>query len=223
MDDLEKFSRRLHADWLDVYCQDDKRNYDPRGFNATSITVADVDARDCMLAIDLGVVYDTGGGRYWACRSSTREVLFWEGHKTKSPRQITLWLEPVITFAALARLHLVHGWPKDALGMQPRGAFDFAAFGPSADQPPWILGEVKKSSAKLDLLRDELLKLSNGLAIEAVSNNSAKKWRSLLTTRPKIVWLLGSNEKSYVYTPHYSCNGCALQSVSSSVLALSAA
>lgn len=175
MDVLHRFSERLHTEWLAAYCKDDKRNYDPLGFNKASITVAEVDAKDCMLAIDHGIVFDTRGGRYRASKSAAHEVLFWEGHKTKSPRSITLWLEPVITFAALARLHLVHGWPKEVLGMQPKGwAFDLAAYGPSTDQPVRILGEVKKSSAELNRLRDELLKLSDGAATEAVSVNSAK-------------------------------------------------
>ena len=224
MDVLQRFSRRLHIDWLAVYCKDDKRNYDPLGFNATSLTVANADARDCMLAIDHGVVFDTRGGRYRASRSSAQEVLFWEGHKNKSPRPITLWLEPVITFAALARLHLAYGWPKKNLGMQPKGwAFDLAAYGPTADQPPRILGEVKKTSAELNRLKEDLLKLSNGAETEAISTNSARKWHALLATKPSILWLLGPNEESYVYALSYASTGCALHEVNCSALSYSAA
>lgn len=70
MDELQRFSHRLHSDWLVAFCNDDKRKYDPLGFKTTSITVAAADARDCMLAMDLGVVFDTRGGRYRATKSS---------------------------------------------------------------------------------------------------------------------------------------------------------
>jgi len=219
MDVLQRFSRRLHAEWLPTYCRDDKRNYDPLGFKEASITVAEVDAKDCMLAIDHGIVFDTRGGRYRANRSSAHEVLFWEGRKTKSPRPITLWLEPVITFAALARLHLLHGWPKEVLATQPKGwAFDLAAYESSAGSPR-ILGEVKKSIKELNRLRDELLKLSVGAATETISANSTKKWNALLATKPSIVWLLGPNQESYVYALSYANNSCALQEATCAALA----
>jgi len=224
METLQRFSHRVCTEWLIAYCEDDKRNYNPLGFNEASIRVAEADARDCMLAIDHRVVIDTRGGRYRANMSTAQEVLFWEGHKTKPIRPITLWLEPVITFAALARLHLLHGWPKEQLGMQPNGwAFDLAAHETSVEQRPRILGEVKKSSAELKRLRDELLKLSSGAATTEVSANSAKKWQALLATKPDTVWLLGPNEESYVYAPSYASAGCALQEVNLSALAYSAA
>lgn len=224
MDILQRFTQRVCTDWLTTYCSDRKRNYDAAGFNKASIRVAEADAKDCMLAIDYGVVCDTHGGRYRANMSTAQEVLFWEGHKTKSPRPITLWLEPVITFAALARLHLVHGWPKEQLGMQPKGwAFDLAAHEATGDSPPRILGEVKKSGEELRRLRADLLKLSTGEPAETVSINSAKKWKALLATKPAIVWLLAPNEESYVYAPSYSSDGCELREVEYSALAHSAA
>lgn len=181
------------------------------GFDATSITVAEADVRDCMLAIDLGVVLDKGGGRYVANQSSAFECLFREGHKVKSPRRISLSLEPVITFAALARLHLAHRWPRENLGMQSKGwGFDLVAYGKPADKNPRIPGEVKKSSVELTQLKDDFLKLSDSgaSATGEVKENSARKWRELLTTRPKLVWLGGPNAESYVFTPSYADGVC---------------
>lgn len=223
MDVLQRFSHRLHKEWLPAYCKDDRRNYDPSGFKDASINVSEVDARDCMLAIDREVVFDTGGGRFSARRSSAQEMLFWEGHKTRSLRPITLWLEPVITFAALARLHITYAWPKESLGMQPSGwAFDLAAFGPKPDQPPQILGEVKKSSPELHRLREDLLQLSRGAAPETAPPNSTKKWRALLATKPKLLWLVGPSEESYAYAPSYESSGCTLHEVDCSSLTYSA-
>lgn len=224
MDQLAHFSRRVREEWLPAYCSDPKRNYDPSGFRVESIKVSEVDARDCMLAIDRGIVVDTGGGRYSACRSSAQEVLFWEGHKSSSPRPITLWLEPVITFAALARLHNTHAWPKESLGMQSKGwAFDLAAHGSNQDQPPRILGEVKKTTSELNRLKEDLLRLSAGAAHDTVPTNSMKKWRELLATRPSLVWLVGPNEESYAYAPVYGSSACTLQEINDSALAHSEA
>ncbi|GCL62582.1 hypothetical protein [Pseudaquabacterium pictum] len=224
MDALQQFIHRVTEDWLKVYCNDMKRSYDPQGFDETSIKVAEADARDCMLAIDHGVVYDLQGGRYRACMSSANEVLFWEGRKDKPIRRITLWQEPVITFAALARLHLTHNWPKEKLGMQTKGwAFDLAAYDKGAIHAPRILGEVKKSSAELKRLRIELIGLSDGAPAESVSINSARKWNALLDTKPNTIWLVGPDEESYIYAYTYSKGGCTLQEVNSSALAYSAA
>lgn len=210
MDVVQLFSQRLYADWLPAYCHDPRRNYDPTGFAAASIKVGEADARDCMAAIDRQVVVDTGGGRFRAPRSLTHEVLFWEGARAISPRPISLWLEPVITLAALARLHVTYAWPTDALGAQSKDwAFDLAAYEPNPDAPPAILGEVKKSPRELEQLKEDLLALSSGGALESVRRNSAKKWQAILEAKPGLVWLVGPNEESYVYELEFSDRGFA--------------
>jgi hypothetical protein len=219
MDVLQLFAQRLYADWLPAYCRDPRRNYDPSGFIAASIKVCEADARDCMAAIDLQVVVDTGGGRFRARRSLTHEVLFWEGFKAIAPRPISLWLEPVITLAALARLHLRYSWPKESLGAQSKDwAFDLAAYGPR-DGPPAILGEVKKSSRELQQLKEDLLRLSDGGAPESVRTNSAKKWQAVVASRPGLVWLVGPNEEAYVYQHEVTDRGCRLIEVEPVALA----
>lgn len=224
MDVVQRFSERVLMDWLPTYCQDRKRNYDPSGFRAKSIKVAEVDACDCMVAIDQGIVVDTGGGRFSACRSSAQEVLFWEGRKSEVPRPITLWLEPVITFAALARLHNEYAWPKENLGMQSEGwAFDLATYESSQGHQPRILGEIKKTKSELIRLQVDLLRLSSGAAPDTVSANSRKKWDALLTARPSLLWLVGPNNESYVYAPAFSGRECTLHEVSLSALTHSAA
>lgn len=213
MDILEQFSDRVIHDWLPKYCGDAARNYPLEGFRLSSIGVDVEDARCCMLAIDSGVVIDTGGGRYLAAKSFAVEVLFWEGQKAKHPRPITLWHEPVITMAALARLHLEYGWPKELLGMQSKGwAFDLAAYGPASSDHPRILAEVKKSNAEMRRLARDLFALSTLPAFEShdscgVLENSVKKWRGLLSARPNILWLIGPARAGMVYHVSYPSPG----------------
>lgn len=219
MNDLARFTERVRHEWLLTYCHDDRRNYDPLGFRDASIKVGALDARDCMRAIDEGMVLDEGGGRFRAAQSSAREVLFWEGSRSKSPRAITLWIEPVITFAAIARLHFDYGWPKANLGTQPKGwAFDLAAYEPSMDDRPRILGEVKKSRAELIRLQDDFHKLSEGAPAAEVPRNSAKKWHAVLSMKPDLVWLIGPEAASYAYSTEFAADSCCLKPVDLSAL-----
>jgi len=176
-----------------------------------------------MLAIDNAVVIDTGGGRYRAKRSATHEVLFWEGRKSTTPRPITLWLEPVITFAALARLHFFYNWPKESLAMQPKGAFDFAAHHVSDSEHIEILGEVKKTSSELRNLQKDFLALSSGTDASHLPENSTRKWSNMLKEKPRLLWLVGPMEESYTYAVDYTMDNATLTEVNIGMLAYSAA
>jgi hypothetical protein len=208
MDKEHDFASRVIGQWLPTYCE--ARGYGIAGFKAASIVVDEADARDCLLAIDTGVVVDQGGGRYRAARSAAIEVLFWEGAKTQIPRPITLWLEPVICFAALARLHTRFRWPKESLCSQPPGyAFDVAAYDPVSERPV-ILCEVKKTHSELERLRCDLETLSRGSGA-AVLENSARKWQALMQLQPNVLWLLGPGEKQHVFTIDYSLGDAKLR------------
>lgn len=117
---------------LPVYCQDGKRRYDPAGFKPESIMVTPEDARDFMRALDEPeLLRDIGRLRFVAARSSCFQNIFREGAKSKTPRTITLWIEPVITFAWLARLQLDLEWPKECLGTESKKwEFDLVAHWP---------------------------------------------------------------------------------------------
>jgi hypothetical protein len=101
---FSEFKRRLVSSWLPTYCHDHGRKYAEAGFRSESIDVAEIEGVDCLVAIETGVVFDVGGGRYRAALSTTTEPMFWEGSRREATRPITLWREPVITFAALGRL-----------------------------------------------------------------------------------------------------------------------
>lgn len=209
----------MRGEWLEAYCSDPGRRYDATGFDPSSLRVGEADARDCARAIDERIVRDVGGGRYWAARSSTAEVLFWEGQKTRVPRRITVWLEPVITLAALARLHYRHGWPKECLGAQSNDwAYDLVGYRMPDDERPVLLGEVKKSGKEVRDLRDALLALASGASPRTRSRNSLAKWNALLATRPTLLWLVGPDDEHYVYRPDYASIGATLNEAHATAL-----
>ena len=201
--ELEHFANRVMEVWLPTYCS--VRGYDTSGFRAASVLLVEpIDARDCINAIDLGIVVDNKDGKYRAPRSSAQEVLFWEGAKKQTPRPVWLWQEPVITFAALARLHATYGWPIESLGAQPKGwAFDAVAYR-EKNASPEILCEVKKSGKELKRLRDDLLALALDPSSTNVLSNSRKKWLAIVASRPRVVWLLGPGGLEHVLVPDYT-------------------
>ena len=205
---LDIFRLRVKEEWLRIYCSDPKRQYSPDGFKVDSIRLDASDARDCMRAIDAGVVRDVGHGRYLASRGTAAEPLLWEGLRNKAPRQITLWLEPAITFAALARLHFDYGWPLELLGNQPKNwAFDLAAHDPADPNRYRILGEVKKTAKEAENLVADLLRACGENSPVGIRKNSAKKWQGLLLAKPPTLWIIGPARYSRVFGCTYPHDG----------------
>ena len=191
-DPLVTLLHRIHEEWLPIYCDDPKRKYSISGFKPESVKLDAVDADYCMRAIDLGIVNDTGYGRFRAANGTASEPLFWEGPRQTSPRSITFWHEPAITFAALARLHLDYGWPIKLLGNQPKGwAFDLAAYEDGDNRPYRILGEVKKTRREAEALVVDLQKAAACQSTDGLSQNSTKKWQGLLRDKPPLLWIVG--------------------------------
>ena len=189
---FDEFKRRLTSSWLRAYCHDHGRQYAEAGFRSDSIDIAEIDGIDCLDAINKGTVFDVGGGRYRAAMSTATEPLFWEGSRSEVPRPITLWREPVITFAAVGRLARDFSWPKHLLGTQPSGwAFDLAAHSPHDPSRYRILGEVKKSAFEFWRLASELQQLALTPRTVKVSENTRKKWLAIAELKPRIVWLVG--------------------------------
>lgn len=212
MDAQQEFWHRLREEWLPAYCNDPKRRYATEGFDAGSKTVSEQDARDFLRAIDQKVVSVDSGGRFRMPQSKTHEVIFWEHSALISPRPITLWLEPVITIAAVARLHLDYGWPVDCLGMQSAdSAFDVMAFKPDDLKNEHIAGEVKDSAKQLD----RLLAHMNQCCAEGDSECSASKTRKnahrkmagLKRCRAPIFWAIGPGGDSRVFEVSYRDDG----------------
>ena len=203
------FKSRILNEFLPAYCKDPKRLYSLAGYKPESNTVSSHDARYFLQAIDGGLVIDSGGVRLRAPQSRAFESLFWEGLKARSPRPITLWVEPVITIGCIARLHFEFGWPRECLGMQSaRWEFDVTAYLPGRLEAEYIACEVKKTVKELDVLMENMLVLCgqpelDAKSIPAVQMNAYKKVVGLRARRAPIFWAVGPDGESRVFNVSY--------------------
>lgn len=190
------FTGRLEKDWLLSFCGATHRNYSPEGFKTSSIRKLDeFDAHWFMQAIDSDLVAESEGF-FVAPRSAAKEQIFWDGAKNATPRPITLWVEPVITIGALARLTEEFGWPVDNLGTQSKTwEFDLVCYETNSDNEV-IACEVKKDEK-------EIVKLLHFINVYCVQNpldsepenaaerNAYRKVQGIRKTWPKFFWALG--------------------------------
>jgi hypothetical protein len=186
---IDTFRARLRSEWLPAFCGDGQRCLDPTGFRDSSIHIGE---------------RDIGGGRYRCASSKAVEQIFWTGPKASSPRTLTLWMEPVITIATVARLHLDLDWPAERIGMQSSDwAFDFAAYNKDGARI-LLAGEVKKSVQEVDHLVADLQDCSAADASTALSENSRhinsfRKWSALRTYAVPLFWVVGPDDYTYVF------------------------
>ncbi|MEH6792468.1 hypothetical protein [Parasphingorhabdus sp.] len=121
---LSSFYQILTDRLIPEFCSDPNRGLDVAGFQQKSIKVAEEDARYFMMAWNAGLIEHQGRGLYRAPNSAASEQFFWSGSRKAQPRSFTVWLEPVITVAGLARLNFDYGWPTCLIGTQsPDWAF----------------------------------------------------------------------------------------------------
>jgi hypothetical protein len=145
-------------------------------------------------------------------QSKTHEVIFWEHSASIVPRPITLWLEPIITIAAMARLHLDYGWPIECLGMQSKdSAFDPMAFKLPDFENEHIAGEVKDSARKLDRLLEHMNQCcaedDSECSAPKIRKNAHRKIAGLKRCRAPIFWALGPGGDSRVLNVSYGNDG----------------
>lgn len=200
---LTTFREKLASDWLPSFCHAPHRSYALEGFKPESIDkLSEHDANWFLKALELNLVSQEHGC-FIAPLSQAKEQIFWEGSKNKNPRPITLWLEPVITIAALAILHKNYGWPPDKLGTQSKTwAFDLVGYGSNSEEEILVC-EVKKSKAEVDTLLT-LMKEYSQLNLEVIPDsgkerNAYKKVIGIRATWPKFFWALGPAGYEYIY------------------------
>ena len=216
------FTDILYDRLIPEFCAAAGRNCHASSFQDSSVKISDVDARYFCLAWNADLIEHEGRGLYRAPRSAAREQFFWEGPRQVVPRTFTLWLEPVITVAALARLHFDHHWPKHLIGTQSSDwAFDIVAFreGQTVEH---VVGEVKKSRREID----ELVKLmcifgaspddpapDNGKA-----RNAWKKAAALRARRSPTFWVVGPDGFDQIFSVEHDGECFALTPMSHAAL-----
>jgi hypothetical protein len=207
------FHRYLCEQWLPAYCHDPRRRYSLEGYQCDYRSLAAIDAGNFIYTLSAGIVNDTGGGRYRARRSKANEVIFWEGSRKSVPRTITLWLEPIITIAAVGRLHRDYGWPAELLGLQSKDwAFDLVAYDDSISDRMVIAGEVKKSVRELECMIEYLCAFANDPeTVKSVQGaaavNAARKWLALAAARPPLFWAVGPGNGGELFAITYDMQG----------------
>ncbi|MES9902777.1 MAG: hypothetical protein ABW168_08850 [Sedimenticola sp.] len=201
---LAAFQERVFDVWLPSFCDAPHRCYSKAGFKRESISnLEELDAYWFLEAVDLGLVYEEKGC-FVAPLSKAKEQIFWEGSKKIEPRPITLWIEPVITIGALAKLYKRHGWPKDKLGAQSKTwAFDLVGYGESSEDE-LLACEVKKSAKEIDSLIELMKVYGNDGSIEEPDSgkerNAYKKVAGIIRSWPSIFFALGPSDYSKIFT-----------------------
>jgi hypothetical protein len=209
----QEFRELILGTLLPEFCNDPSRGYGCDGFKADWSKVADKDAEDFLVALELGLIEHRGRGLYRASRSKASEQFFWQGRKDISPRPVTLWVEPIITVAALFRLVYEFGWRKDLVGTQSKGwEFDVTAFHESALDNEYIACEVKKSVRELDELIKLMIELSTGCGVpenkmSSREKNAFRKLKGLQERKPPIFWALGPDRANRIFQMTYMDDG----------------
>lgn len=206
----------MYGRLLPEFCNDPTRNHPLSAFRPASLQVSDRDAVDFVRAWDAGLVEHQGRGLYRAPRSAASEQFFWHGPKRDEGRTLTLWLEPIITVAALGRLHLDFGWPRRLLGTQSSDyAFDITAFDPAVTREE-LVGEVKKTEIEVNQLVSFMREFGASgplplaaLNLKGKALNAYRKVQALSARRVPLFWAVGPNGMNRVFAVEYDDAGRA--------------
>lgn len=218
--ELKAFEKLLYDQLIPEFCADRSRRCEPSNFNRASVKVGELDAAYFLKAWDGELIQHVGRGIYRTPRSAVGEQFFWEGQRSKDPRPFSLWLEPIITVANLARLHFDFGWPKHLIGTQSFDwAFDLVAFSPNSESEV-IAGEVKKSKVEVDQLLTFMEQFCRDPNLQpppsGKARNAFKKVTGLRIRKAPVFWAVGPEGLSKVYRVRYCESGVIEFTVTSS-------
>lgn len=205
------FEALLYGQLIPQFCADQSRRCNAANFVRSSVKVSEEDAAYFLKAWEADLIQHAGRGIYRTAKGAAGEQFFWEGMKSKEPRPFSLWLEPVITVAGLARLHFDYGWPAHLIATQSIDwAFDLVAFHPESDRE-LIACEVKKTTTEVDQLISFMEQFcANPVHPEPPSGkarNAFKKVSALRARRAAIFWALGPNGYSRIFRAVYGDDG----------------
>jgi hypothetical protein len=170
--------------------------------------LSDIDAADFLRGIDNELMTHDERGLYNAPRSYAREQFFWSGLRSKNPRPVYLWTEPIITVAVLARLVFDLDWPIELLGTQTKKVrgFDVATYWPENPHAECIVCEVKKSTAELNQLIDLMKEFGMDPDADKIAlkeQNAHRKVKALRLSRPPFFWAVGPGGTEYAFKMRY--------------------
>lgn len=205
----QKFRQRVLDEWIVDFCRARAADYQPAGLvQSTLDRVSGFDAFWFQQAVDQGLVR-TEGGFFRFPQSGSNEQIFSSGLKGQELRKTYLWVEPVITIGACARLICQFGWPAEQIGAQSEAPYAFDLVGKSEDGDHLLVGEIKKNGRELD----HLIRLMLGYCVDSAIDESAmkqaernalKKVKALWKLRPKTFWALGPDDYGQVFAVQYN-------------------
>jgi hypothetical protein len=211
---FQAFKDRILGDLLPTFCNHPRRGWGCEGFKEDWKNVSEKDAADFLLALDAGLIeHDKERGLYRAPKSLAGEQFFWSGKKSILPRPVTLWVEPIITVAVLARLHFKWGWPKELIGTQSRHwEFDITAYRASDLNNEYVACEVKKTVAELDQLVEFMQRFSidrdaGDTLKSSREKNAFRKLEGLQARHASIFWAVGPNGANKIFRMTYADEG----------------
>lgn len=191
-------------EWLPSFCNAPHRNYSVAGFRQESICkLSEFDAYWFLVAVDSKLVFESDGF-FVSPQSKAKEQIFWDWGKGKNPRPLNLWLEPIITIGAVARLAKEFGWPIEQLGMQSKTwAFDLVCYDKRGEE--YVVCEVKKTSKEIA----SLLAVMSSYCVQqplaqAPANgkerNAYRKVQGVRRSWPRVFWALGPGDAGSAFT-----------------------
>lgn len=200
-----KFTERLLSQWLQSFCNARDKSLSPDGFVADNVKkLSEFDAKWFLQALDAGYVTEEGGF-FLSELSAAKEQILWEGVKADHPRKLYLWLEPIITIGAFARLLDEYQWPQSQIGLQSKAPWPFDLMGYGADRETELLAcEVKKSEREIYRLVGEMTRFSAQpqLAEEPKNPTIKNAYRKVVGIRrswPAVFWALGPDGVEKVF------------------------
>lgn len=200
------FDELLQQRLIPEFCSDPKRSLDASGFLHDTNSVTERDATDFLQAWKAGFAVHKDRGRYYICEARVLDQFFWERGKAVPGRKFSLWIEPIITMGALARLHFDLGWPKNMLVSQPdTWAFDLAASSP--DGKTAIAGEVKRTRKATENMIRHMRTLGESADLTEPSfgpaRNAFRKVSALRNDCAPIFWAIGPDGYEQVFSMNY--------------------
>ncbi len=200
-----EFAERLLSGWLQSFCNARDESLRPDGFVTDNLEkLTEFDAKWFLRAIDAGYVREMHGF-FLSELSAAKEQILFGGLKADHSRKIHLWLEPIITVGALARLIEEFQWPQSQVGLQSKAPWPFDLMGYGLDQETELLAcEVKKSEREINRLLDEMTRFSAQpqLAEEPKNSTTKNAYRKVVGIRrswPDVFWALGPNRMDRVF------------------------